>query len=838
MGRRPTHPRFKRTRDTHDPQTSIPGALQEELSLPTNTDGPSSTTKTANRKSERKRKRREKRHAEHRSALEWRARRRQKHVETPTLSSEPRDRLDVSEIRNRGVSATPKRKRYTPLQQPEQSKAANFRKDAKSDSGRVLSSDDPDAREARRIEKLLGISRKKKRKTAKGGSFAYSDAFGEDGDLVDLLDFCDRTMGRAVEQSEMPDSDSDAEHDENKINIEEDADEKVEEAHEKCQPAPRNEGDEGIESDGACDGDFSPGDMNSRESSDGNMSLSEKDASISPIIPEKAMDKRNSTRVLRRYVPPGSRGTANVKTIVTRKIRGLLNRVADANASGIADSIIRIFEESDQGLSRKEITTIYANSTLDSVRDGSGVGYTNPYLQSHAAIASHIAHRVDGIVLVSLVVLAARRFDHELRSLDADSENLNEDGSRSDAFGYVALLGSLYERRTVSCHMIYDLVKTIAEPLSSERLGLLLALIRQVGSFLRLDDPTALKEMIEFIHAQADILVDCMDKTTEGEVRPKLQIMLDLINDIKNNKLKRSALQEASARYAWAGLPEYPLSASLRDLLNGSFTSTPWWGREGSASVPAIELRGGDGDGAGKIPSSMEFNHGSDPDLANLASSLRLSTGRRKDLFKVIIGSASVSEAYERLEGISAFDSKKHHDRDTAIVILRCCGLEKTFNPFYAHLAERMCNRARRFRFTFEFACWDIFKSIPGTAKTKPMSKRRMRNFGHLLAHLWHCAALSLSVLRYAEDFEECGDHEVSFYAEAIELLLAKLAQDEESNATAPFEKLLSESWDGVQTFRVSLALFLRRFVRPLLENSGNGVLSDAVRMLEGGKGD
>jgi hypothetical protein len=51
--------------------------------------------------------------------------------------------------------------------------------------------EDPDHAETRRLEKLLGISKKRKKHRAAGKLFDYSEMFAGDEDMVDLIQFCD-----------------------------------------------------------------------------------------------------------------------------------------------------------------------------------------------------------------------------------------------------------------------------------------------------------------------------------------------------------------------------------------------------------------------------------------------------------------------------------------------------------------------------------------------------------------------------------------------------------------------------------------------------------------------
>jgi nucleolar MIF4G domain-containing protein 1 len=64
------------------------------------------------------------------------------------------------------------------------------------------------------------------------------------------------------------------------------------------------------------------------------------------------------------------------------------------------------------------------------------------------------------------------------------------------------------------------------------------------------------------------------------------------------------------------------------------------------------------------------------------------------------------------------------------------------FNPFYAHLAAKLCSFDYNYKFTLQYTFWDRFKQLP----TLPV--RTISNLGLLLAHLIAGFALSLSVLK------------------------------------------------------------------------------------------
>ena len=47
---------------------------------------------------------------------------------------------------------------------------------------------------------------------------------------------------------------------------------------------------------------------------------------------------------------------------------------------------------------------------------------------------------------------------------------------------------------------------------------------------------------------------------------------------------------------------------------------------------------------------------------------------------------------------------------ELAKVLLDCCAQERAYNPFYAHLAVRLCADRPRRRFALRLAFWDVFR--------------------------------------------------------------------------------------------------------------------------------
>jgi len=102
-----------------------------------------------------------------------------------------------------------------------------------------------------------------------------------------------------------------------------------------------------------------------------------------------------------------------------------------------------------------------------------------------------------------------------------------------------------------------------------------------------------------------------------------------------------------------------------------------------------------------------------------------------------IMSSASCDDAFE---GVLKLGLKGPAQREISRVIIDCCGQEQSFNPFYAQLAERLCDANRQHAFTLQLCFWDVVKAFADD-KASP---RRASNVGRLLAYLLSIGKISL----------------------------------------------------------------------------------------------
>ncbi|CAN0561819.1 unnamed protein product, partial [Ectocarpus sp. 12 AP-2014] len=294
----------------------------------------------------------------------------------------------------------------------------------------------------------------------------------------------------------------------------------------------------------------------------------------------------------------------------------------------------------------------------------------------------------------------------------------------------------------------------------ADEMELLLLLLRHSGYQLRSDDPQALKQIVALVKEKSAAAV-----AGSGS---RARYILDTILELQSNK--RSRIQEQGQESGrrvrkWLGSVKAAKGgggggaggggdASLRvtwSELVSTENKGRWWrvgaawaGRGGSASsspaAATVDSRdGGDAASAGGSTGGGGANDSEAVGLLALAARQRMNTDVRRSVFVAIVGSSDCEDA---LEKILRLNLKGAQEREIARVIVECCSQEGSYNPFYAHLAERVCDRQPKLRFTFQVAFWDALKTLDDGAA------RRAGSLARLMAHLVVRKQLSLTVLK------------------------------------------------------------------------------------------
>lgn len=75
-------------------------------------------------------------------------------------------------------------------------------------------------------------------------------------------------------------------------------------------------------------------------------------------------------------------------------------------------------------------------------------------------------------------------------------------------------------------------------------------------------------------------------------------------------------------------------------------------------------------------------------------------------------------------------------------VTVECCLQERSWNPYYVHLLQRLLAASKAHRVTLQYCLWDQFK------QAEQADMRRLINLAHLTGQLIATFTLSSSILK------------------------------------------------------------------------------------------
>ncbi|EJD06611.1 uncharacterized protein FOMMEDRAFT_165363 [Fomitiporia mediterranea MF3/22] len=596
--------------------------------------------------------------------------------------------LDETKIAEGGKKATDAKSKHSKAIVPKKPKDTDWSVERK----RSRRDEEEDAY-LEMLEKQLGIKKDKKGKSRYGGGF-------EDDGLLDLLVNLDEKV--------LGDVENEPEH---SLDVSQSSDE--------------------AESSGSDDGGSSATDVSGEEEEQWTGFVSESEESDEEdmgmdeeVPPTKNVAEQNSNTQGSgsKYLPPQLREDASrkkqdnpeVDVKLTRQLKGLLNRLSEQNI----DSILKEIENLYRSHRRHDITLTLTNLIIEGTCSHSIL--LDAYVALHAGLVACL-HKVIGVEIAAyfvqnVVANFERHYSKSKESLvpggSAEGEVKDEEIGK-ECSNLLVLLSDLYNYHVISCVLVYDIIRLILEGgLSELDVELILKLARGSGSQLRQDDPSALKDIIQIVHAKLG-----GQRNTSSRTR----FMVETLNNLKNNKMKKAAAgaqggnesKERISKFVAGIGKKYhvhahePLRISLDDLRQAD-SKGKWW------------LVGAAWGGDPLVDHQASLDHSSDKTvpaeadnmLLKLARKQGMNTDVRRSIFVVLMSSDDYVDACDRLAQLNLTEVQQ---REIIRVLIHCCGNEKSYNPYYTLIASHLCQQSHSHRVTLQYCSWDFLRSLGET---------------------------------------------------------------------------------------------------------------------------
>ena len=456
-----------------------------------------------------------------------------------------------------------------------------------------------------------------------------------------------------------------------------------------------------------------------------------------------------------RYVPPSLRsqnGSTEELSHLRRQLKGLLNRLSEANLLSIVDNIERLYKDHDPGL----LAAILIDLLVGLMTEPALLQDT--FIILHAGFIAAL-FRVIGPEFGAQAIL---RIDEEIRRRSPKVQQSSEGGK--GIANLISLLAELYIFQVVSINLIYDYIRILLVDLSETNTELLLRVFRIAGHQLRQEGPSSLKEIVALLHR-------CSIDVGKGSISVRTKFMIENIDNLKNNKMKTGAAAASialehrlSMRKILGKLKRHsveaaePLPVRLVDV-RGKGKGDKWWIVPNSHQEDQSDIQP---PSTSNVDYSPGFsNEGSVNDdisnLAQLAIEQRMNTDIRRSIFIAIMSANDFNDAYLRLMRLRL---KKNQELEIPKILMQCSGAENTYNPFYTMLSKRLCSD-RKLKMAFQFSLWDLFKSMGegegsgeydegnDIATDDKLDVRTIVNLARMFGALVADGCLSLRILKY-----------------------------------------------------------------------------------------
>lgn len=424
------------------------------------------------------------------------------------------------------------------------------------------------------------------------------------------------------------------------------------------------------------------------------------------------------------YVPPSLRKAAledkgeSVTALEVRKsVKSSLNKLSDSNITTIISSLNELYDK----YPRKCVTEAVTKQILDIVNQENKL--LDSFIMNYSAVIFSLwklrGTEIGALFIQSAVECFLQKFDNQIDVMQPEDEDNSGESAHifsKESGNIVTLLAYCYNLGFISCRLIYDLIHLFVESPNEFTAELLLKVISISGPLIRGDDPSALKEIISELLANI--------KTIKN-LPLRLKFLLDTMSDLKNNRLKPSILATS----------HQPLKKTLQGILNATSSSSEpllvsledirdverkgkWW-------LIGSSWRGNMDNAFEEVqtPKSKVDKRAKNfiieddllddiPNWSKLAKEQRMNTDVRRAIFISIMSAQDYIDAFTKLEKLNL---KNRQSLEMPKVILHCLSRDSGvngYNPYYALLANKLCEQQHSLVKSFQFLFWDIVKKF------------------------------------------------------------------------------------------------------------------------------
>ncbi|KAK9296867.1 hypothetical protein QLX08_009264 [Tetragonisca angustula] len=457
-----------------------------------------------------------------------------------------------------------------------------------------------------------------------------------------------------------------------------------------------------------------------------------------------------------------------------KQLKGCLNRVTEHNMYSIANQVEAMYMTNSRNNMNEVLSRLVIESLVSHVITPDRL--ISEYMMLIVILHANIGIEVGAHFLEKLV----KQFTETLEK--------SQDVANKELDNIVLMISHLYNFKVFGHKLLYQILDKLVIKFTEKEIELILIILKTVGFSLRKDDPNALKEFIQSLQQKAG---------HETEKNSRVKFMLEILLAIKNNNISKipqydpshvEHLKKVMKSIIRKGNAITPFNVSLTDLLCAD-ENGKWW-------IVGSAWSGPSNVNSKSVAKEHKLNFGTK--VLRLAQKQRMNTDIRKNIFCILVTAEDYLDAFEKLHHL---DLRDQQETEIIHVVMHCCLQENKFNPYYAVLAQKLCEYNRKYQLTIQYNLWDKLKTL------ETYENKQLSNLAQFLIHLFIEKCLTISILKVIH-FTELERPTTKFLEQII---LGILLHENEQACLQVFERISVSS--QLQTFRESLRLFINCFL-------------------------
>ncbi|KAI1007207.1 Suppressor of glycerol defect protein 1 [Podosphaera aphanis] len=516
-----------------------------------------------------------------------------------------------------------------------------------------------------------------------------------------------------------------------------------------------------------------------------------------------------------KYIPPSLRNTkpSDSEELVRlrRRTQGLINRLTESNLISILGDIEGLY----RGNPRGHVTSILTDILLVSVSEPTSLPDTLIILPAGliAAIYKVIGTDFGAQIVQRIVELLGEHYSRATELYSKKSDPTRVENSKETS-NLVMLLAELFNFQVVASNLIFDYIRLFLSELSELNAELLLKIIRTSGPQLRQEDPSSLNDIVAMLRP-------AMAKIGEDKISVRTKFMIETIEKLKNNRIKTGLAASAVTSEHTIRMKKIlgslnnrslkatePLRLGLKDI-SESDKKGKWW-LVGASWSGNSKAETNDTEYDNDEDNMSHFHDSGALDLLQLAREQRMNTDIRRAIFVTIMSATDFQDAYARLMKLKL---KKAQEYQIPKVLLRCAAMEKTYNPYYTLVAQKICGD-KKLKVSFQYCLWDLFKQMGESEEADTemeeeecLDTRHIVNIAKMFSSLIAEGILGLSVLKNLN----LGhlQPKTSMFVEVLLITIILQSKEDEKLVTSIFFTA-----HGISHLITGLQYFLKKVVR------------------------